>query len=59
MIDNQQCHVCGRAWRNCIHISKDRRCETRALSARRADLEAMLAERETDDFELWEAEISS
>jgi hypothetical protein len=59
VIGNQQCHVCGRAWLNCIHISEDRRCEIRALSARRADLEAMLAERDADDFELWEAEISS
>ena len=60
MIGNQQCHVCGRAWLNCIHISEDRRCEIRALLARRADLErAMLVEREADDFELWEAEISS
>ena len=59
MIDNKQCHVCGHAWLNCIHISEDRRCEVRALLARRADLEAMLAEREADDFELWAAEISS
>ena len=59
MIGNQQRHVCGHAWLNRIHISEDRRCEVRALLARRADLQAMLAVREADDFELWEAEISS
>jgi transposase len=59
VLGNQQCHVCARAWLNRIHISADRRCETRALLARPADFQAMLAEREADDFELWEAEISS
>jgi hypothetical protein len=29
------------------------------LLARRVDLQAMLAEGDADDFELWEAEISS
>ena len=38
VIGNQQCHVCGRAWLSCNHIRKDRRCDVRALLARRADL---------------------
>ena len=59
VIGNQQCHVCGRVWLSCNHIRKDRRCDVRALLARRADLATMLAKRDADDFELWEAEISS
>jgi hypothetical protein len=59
VIGNQQCHVCACAWLNRIHISADRRGEIRALLARRADLQAMVAERGADDFELWQAEISS
>ena len=59
VIGNQQWHVCGHTWLNRIHISENRRCEVRALLARTADLQAMLAKREADDFELWEAESSS
>ena len=44
VIGNQQCHVCGRAWLNCIHISEDRLRGPRLVGGTRRPRQAMLGD---------------